>query len=30
MFLKFKLGVSMDLKREKGKNLIQFVEMRNV
>jgi hypothetical protein len=30
MFLMFKIGASMDLERQKGKNLIEFVEMRNV
>jgi hypothetical protein len=30
IFLMFKIGASMELEREKGKNLIEFVEMRNV
>jgi len=25
----FKIGASMELERQKGKNLIEFVEMRN-
>jgi hypothetical protein len=29
MFLMVKIGASMELGRQKGKNLIEFVEMRN-
>jgi hypothetical protein len=29
MFSMFKIGASMGLERQKGKNLIEFVEMRN-
>jgi hypothetical protein len=29
MFLMFKIGASMEIERHKGKNFIEFVEMRN-
>jgi hypothetical protein len=30
MIFILKIGVTMDLRSQKGKNLIEFVEMRNV